>query len=171
MKNPKEFKPIFSRDYYMNSSNAFIYDKPRLVKSLKGFTGILAIIYIEEAFPFEPAVEYVNTRPCIFLCKVINGSYNMSELFKYISLVQTNDIELWLTENCSFCLYDMERDVLRLKWRSILQEFSPIFNIKNNPGNLFQYTLESLEKDDPKIIATEIKEPLDRNAFPFAKDA
>lgn len=116
-------------------------------------SGLLAYIFIGKEFPLKEAEEYVKTRPVIFIDEIhytnvnrINFS-NESTLIEYLKAVMdtSNDEEIkkWLSENIALSYYEESKAEIKKIAPKIIEKFSPIFNLDNNPGNLFQYTLKS----------------------------
>jgi hypothetical protein len=147
---------MLDREYYLNPSNLASFS--RMEELIEGFTGMLAIVYIEDKFPLKQAEEYVQTRPIIFLCKVINGVVDMKELYWYLTVIGTPTPKEWLIKNTAISLLSMDTEQLRLEWLYTVEKLSPVFNIKNNAGNLFQYTLKDLVDNPikPAKYATDI---------------
>ena len=114
-------------------------------------SGFLAWVFIGNDFPMKEAIEYVKTRPIIFIDEILDRTsknilvnYKLIEYLK--AVMDTSDdeeIKTWLSENVILSYYEEGIDQVKLLSPKIIEKFSPIFNTNKNPGNLFQYTLES----------------------------
>jgi hypothetical protein len=129
--------------------------------------GIIAIIYIGKDFPLQEAKEYVYTRPIIYLYVTGNlalesfgDDINISleedfsfterlifntEFGDYLRAIIPSNLAVkeWLQANVSVSFYEESYDELRLMLPKLLEKFSPVLNVDQNPGNLFQYTLNN----------------------------
>lgn len=124
----------------------------------EGPSGLLAYVFIGNEFPLREAVEYVKTRPIIFIDEIHQGidvilfgtsknsrsDYEFREYLK--AVMDTSDdekIDIWLSENVTLSYYKEGSDQVKLLAPKIIEKFSPVFNVDKNPGNLFQYTLKT----------------------------
>ncbi|MCX8057590.1 MAG: hypothetical protein N3F03_08285 [Ignavibacteria bacterium] len=123
--------------------------------------GIYAVIFTGKEFPLKEASEYVQTRPYIYIGHT-SGSLSdeiyepflmdlgkCNELLKYLKAIlteeqKTKEIEVlsWLKENTKISFYEEKTMIDYQVYLNLINEFSPIFNVFKNPGNLFSYTLE-----------------------------
>lgn len=147
-------KPILTDDLlYLDY---YFKEKRTLLKNYNYddiYTGIAAFIFIGNNFPFVEATEYVKTRPIIYLEQIEDPlliSDNIEEwlpdeLVEYLETLFNNSEELynWCSENLAVSIYFEHFDEVKLLYPKVIEHFSPVFNIMNNPGNLFQYTLEA----------------------------
>lgn len=109
--------------------------------------GLFAVVFFGENFPLLEASEYIKTRPIIYIGNADGNSINLRELTTYLKpLISDNEsINNWLIHNTKISLY--EENISETLYKNILMKFSPVFNIKDNPGNLFSYTLEEKLKE------------------------
>jgi len=116
--------------------------------------GFLAFIFIGDKFPLAEAEEYVKTRPVIYIALVKNllndfknliSSSGLSELYKFLEVMISPEmsVEEWLKNKVAISFYYEESEELKLLYSRVLEHFSPVLNLSQNPGNLFQYTLKS----------------------------
>lgn len=128
-------------------------------------SGLLAFIFIGKEFPLEEAYEYIKTRPILYIAAINNyGKYGLpplyhfddklkkhcrnllpfaEELKKYLTAIlnEKEDLEQWLMQNIAFSYYEENDDQIRLLKNKIIEKLSPVFNVEENAGNLFQFTL------------------------------
>ncbi|HMU44265.1 MAG TPA: hypothetical protein PKA80_13280 [Ignavibacteriaceae bacterium] len=118
--------------------------------------GFLVFTYIGQNFPLKEAADYISTRPIIFV-KTVNdlskefnaiieeGDFLPSEFIENLRAILPNDTSVlnWLDENVTISFMSSSLDDVKKLGNQLIAKLSPIFNIRNNPGNLFQYTLKS----------------------------
>ncbi len=114
-------------------------------------SGLLAWIFTGSDFPMKEAIEYVKTRPIIFMDEILHRTSNSllinDEFREYLKAVMdtsdNEEIEIWLSENVTLSYYEESLSEIKKLYPKIIEKFSPVFNVNKNPGNLFQYTLKS----------------------------
>lgn len=118
--------------------------------------GFLAFTFIGESFPLKEAQDYVSTRPIIFIKSVNDLSKEFdtiiedrdflpSEFIENLRAILQNEIKItdWLNENVTISFIAGSVDDVKKLGNQLIAKLSPIFNVMNNPGNLFQYTLKT----------------------------
>ncbi|NCQ19172.1 MAG: hypothetical protein GW805_12710 [Ignavibacteria bacterium] len=137
----------------------------------KSTSGILAFSYLGNKFPLNEAEEYVNVRPVIHLALVKNLKEEFPKLISdlteneqftperefmfFLKAVLPEDASAveWLNENIAVSFYEEDAQDLKLVMPKIIGHLSPVFNLAQNPGHLFPYTLkEKLENFTKKKI-------------------
>lgn len=119
-------------------------------------SGFLALIFVGKDFPLKEASDYVATRPIIYLKSVNNLSIEFSKLpddegflinefIEYLRAILPDQIIIkdWIKENLTFSFLKYDKDEIKKLHNPLIEKLSPILNVNNNPGNLFQYTLKS----------------------------
>jgi len=113
--------------------------------------GLMVFKFIGEEFPIEEAREYVEIRPIVYLNlekqfsfeNLQNFSAHYSELAKAIYvLTPKSDTDKWATENLRVFFLNDNYEHLMVIFDSLLKNYSPVFNIQKNPGNLFRSFIE-----------------------------
>ncbi len=68
----------------------------------------------------------------------------LEELYRYLLSIlgSWENVKNWLKENVVFSIYEEAVKGLEPVYQKLIEKYSPIFNVNNNPGNLFAYTLE-----------------------------
>lgn len=120
-------------------------------------SGFLAFTFVGKEFPLVEAEEYASIRPIIYVYSVDslakefesiikNNKPQSSELMLYLEAVLPPEINPtdWLEENITISFVKSDSDTIKKISNQLISKLSPVFNVKNNPGNLFQYTLKSL---------------------------
>ncbi|GMV00266.1 MAG: hypothetical protein AMXMBFR51_29980 [Ignavibacteriota bacterium] len=117
---------------------------------------IYAYKYKGDHFPFQEAVDYLKIRPLIYIKEVTWESREEhpdmlspnpdDELWRYLKAlvpVKTSFTD-WIKDNIQLSWIDEEEASLSFEnlFEILIEEYSPIFNVDNNPGNLFKYTLQ-----------------------------
>jgi len=122
-------------------------------------SGFIAFFYVGEQSLLEEFDEYIKTRSILFLATIENSKIilklindgsldkkesNDSEFIKYLLAILPSDVNMknWLLQNISVSFCESSLEDQSLYTQPLIKELSPIFNVKNNPGNLFQFTLE-----------------------------
>jgi len=118
--------------------------------------GFLAFTFIGKIFPLKEAIDYVSTRPIIFINTVKNLSNEFSSIIKednlflnefieYLTAILQNNTSVndWINENLTVSFTEFDGDLISKLRNPLISKLSPILNISNNPGNLFQYTLKA----------------------------
>ncbi len=114
-------------------------------------SGLLVIKFIGDDFPITEAIEYVNLRPIVYISlesgfsgdKLSNFQENFPEMTKILTaLIKDVDIQTWVDENFNFGFMGDVFQKLKAEYDTILKDFSPIFNLEKNPGNLFRGIIE-----------------------------
>lgn len=115
--------------------------------------GLLIVKFIGENFPLEQASEYVELRSIVYMTiesdfsaeKLLDVRKNYPELSEVLwALIKDTEIQSWINENLRFGFIHDDLESLKLIFDSLIRDFSPIFNIKKNPGNLFRQIIIEL---------------------------
>lgn len=131
-----------------------------LKKSTSKINSILSLKFTGDEFLYEPAIEYVKLRKIISLIKIEDDKnykgeaktylelIKDSELFNFLKKILKNDEEVmqWIKENTVAGEYSDTKNHIREIYPKLIEKFSPVFNLKNNPGNLFSFSLNELMK-------------------------
>lgn len=119
---------------------------------------LVALYFKGEKFILSEAEEYVKTRPIISIYTI--GKYDLyifdtleiylsNELAEIIDSLFENDYqaENWMLNNLSASYYYEYCESSSMFYENVVKklinQLSPVFNLQDNPGNLFKYTLES----------------------------
>lgn len=127
-------------------------------------TGIVGIKYIGESFPVSEFREYIKLRPYIYTFKtvdfprVISKFYNnglqetgvldrsgVEKLLKKI-MPEINDLN-WFKENFEIYYLLEGAESLDSTYKEQIKKLIPIFNVYDNPGNIFELTVKDMIKE------------------------
>lgn len=110
-------------------------------------SGIVSFVYNGNDFIFKPATEYVKLRKIVFITMVENvekflldtKQLNQLELFLILQKLIGSDKEThdWISKNIEVGIYYEANKNLRTLYEKLIKYLSPVFNLTNNPGNLF----------------------------------
>ncbi|GJQ31248.1 MAG: hypothetical protein HBSAPP04_00870 [Ignavibacteriaceae bacterium] len=67
-------------------------------------------------------------------------SYELTKILK--AFLGDIDVWEWAKENLAVSFLVEDYDYLKLNFDSLMQEYSPVFNLDRNPGNLFRGIIE-----------------------------
>lgn len=128
-------------------------------------SGFIAFSFIGKIFPLSEAKDYISTRPIIYITTVENLSEEFqnlietkeSELIEIISAILPEDIKIidWINQNLAVSFVEFDKNYMNLIRNQVIEKFSPIFNLNDNPGNLFQYTLKNKFEEYRKKFSDE----------------
>ncbi|QOJ27820.1 MAG: hypothetical protein HRU80_02625 [Ignavibacteriales bacterium] len=127
----------------------------------EGYSGIIALKFIGTDFPLQTAVEYVKIRKIVSIVKTtvpntffarkrnIMEILRNSEMFRFLSsfLGDSDKATEWMTKNLEVTFYSDTEEYIERIFPEILEKLSPVFNLENNPGNLFATTLREFVKE------------------------
>lgn len=144
----------FFKEYFYNINNILTIEELISIYSNRTSSeGIFALIFTGKKFPIKKMDEYIKLRPIIGIdlthsvAQVFNEElktedYEIIEnLYAILSDIDV-DVADWLRENTKVSFYEEEVEGLKIILPRIIQSFSPILNLKYNPGNLFRYTIQ-----------------------------
>ncbi|MBV6514351.1 MAG: hypothetical protein FMNOHCHN_03970 [Ignavibacteriaceae bacterium] len=120
--------------------------------------GLLSFQYNGNEFPLESAKEYIKLRKIIYLAKIApKEKYSFfkieiwdllkeSELYKFLMNLYHDDstVLMWLENNITIKSYFDTKNYIDEIYPLLMSRFAPIFNLEDNPGNLFATTLRDM---------------------------
>lgn len=146
---------------YLTKGNSWNYERfsnflAENKKNSMTSPAIVAIHFVGDEFPLVEAVEYVKIRPIIYLdyfASIKEGIEKFSdftnkvnsEFLTILSSILPEDVDLkkWLENFISITIYYKNYDDYAFSLiPELINSFSPVLNLNNNPGNLFRITLE-----------------------------
>ncbi len=161
----EETKTVELVDDLIYLENSFNKNKQLLkdFNSKSEDSGFLAFSFIGKSFPLNEAKDYISTRPIIYITTIENLSEEFqnlienkeSELIEILSAILPEDTKIleWINQNLAVSFVEFDEDYMNLIRNQVIEKFSPIFNLNDNPGNLFQYTLKNkLEEYRKKFV-------------------
>lgn len=121
------------------------------------FPGVIFIKFIGKNFPLKEASSYIDIRPIIFISVVENLFIDFtdavfaesSELYRCLSVFfEDHDQYIeWINQNLAVTFLIEDYDYLLLNFDKLMIQFSPVFNLEKNPGNLFRTFIEDKIKE------------------------
>ena len=114
-------------------------------------SGLLVFSFVGDEFPIKEAKTYVSLRSQISFIAVSDlkqvydkiftqESYELTKILK--AFLGDIDVWEWAKENLAVSFLVEDFDYLKLNFDSLMQEYSPVFNLDRNPGNLFRGIIE-----------------------------
>lgn len=114
-------------------------------------SGLLVFSFVGNEFPVKEAKTYVSLRSQIIFMAVSDlkqvygkiftqESYELTKILK--AFLGDIDVWEWAKENLAVSFLVEDYDYLKLNFDSLMQEYSPVFNLDRNPGNLFRGIIE-----------------------------
>lgn len=117
-------------------------------------SAIVSFVYYGNDFILKDADEYVKLRRIIYVGLVEDAKNFINtidrqkdfELFLFLNKLLYNNVPAsdWLSDNVKIGIYYDKISELNQLYHSLLSSLSPVFNLKNNPGNLFAVQLREL---------------------------
>lgn len=129
--------------------------KKELLPSFKptaSVSGLLVFYFFGDSFIIEDAKEYVRLRNAVYfypIQDVLKWQDEVfldqnSELLTILKGLELADPVSWAEKNLAVSFIIEDFNYLKLGLQDLLQEFSPVFNLDKNPGNLFRQVFVEL---------------------------
>ncbi|MCK6614341.1 MAG: hypothetical protein L6Q47_08880 [Ignavibacteriaceae bacterium] len=121
-------------------------------------SGLIGFVFIGDNFLVPQASEYVKLRNLVSIQKaddvelLLSDKFETTEIYQIIKKLLKTDKETieWIQHNIQIGVYYDEPEYLREIASEIMSKFAPVFNLVDNPGNLFTSSLRELfeSRDD-----------------------
>lgn len=117
-----------------------------------GWQVIVSVKFVGDDFPLEESKEYINLRkiiyinpePDIFIQNIQRPfQWFLPEFYENLNALIPDEKEFkkFIEENLAFSVIILPTKMYNSTFDFLIKEFSPILNLKDNPGNLFYYTI------------------------------
>lgn len=115
--------------------------------------GLVFFIFKGNEYPFENSIEYIKLRPVIYVANCIDcrdfinsfdSAKNEISIFLTGLFGEKEKVKDWLLNNVQIGVYKDYLGIRNFLYKQIIQKYSPVFNLSENPGNLFYSTLSKL---------------------------
>lgn len=127
-------------------------------------TGVLSIKFVGDFFPIPQFQEYIKLRPHIYLFTTNNLFGVLSKIYysgiQEKGTLQSSDVERllkkfipdinnmsWFKDNFEIYFLLEGSESLYLTYKELIKKLIPIFNVHDNPGNIFELAVKDMMKE------------------------